>query len=65
MNKRKPDAPQLSMPLEAQAMLTWDERGNVLIVAVANTYDAKRDAKILQTASNDATISKTKGGQDA
>lgn len=37
-------------------MLTADERGNVEIVAVKNTYDAKRDARPLVTAIDDATI---------
>lgn len=59
MNKRKPSAPQLALPIEAQAMLTWDASGNVELVPVANQFAP------LHTAANDAIMSKTKGGQNA
>ena len=59
MNKRKPSAPQLALPVDSQAMLTWDASGNVEMVSVANQFAP------LRAAANDVTMSKTKGGKNA
>ena len=58
--KRKPNVPheQTALPLDSQARITWDERGNVEIVSVTNQYDAKRDSKILQVAIASVTVTR-------
>ena len=58
--KRKPDAPQMqtAFPIDSQAAITWDERGNVEIIALANQYRPARDAACL-TRSNDVDYDDT------
>ena len=58
--KRKPDVPQMqtSFPIDSQAAITWDERGDVEIIALANQYRPARDAAIL-TRSNDVDYDDT------
>ena len=48
--KRKPNVPnnQIAFPIDSQAMITFDDKGNVSLIAVKKQYGPSKDKAIVE-----------------